>query len=332
LNVLTLVESILEDPEIILQKQLDKLKSEKIAQMKADGIDYETRMEELEKLEYPKPLRDFIYSTFNEFAQKHPWVENENIRPKSIAREMYELFRTFEDYVQDYSLQRVEGVLLRHLSNVHKVLSQTVPDSAKTEEVREMERYFKLMIRQIDSSLLEEWERMKLLSAQPVKEVVKAIDSTGELPQLTPQVEEIDITADFKSFVSEVRNQIFIFLRHWINGQYDKALLSIYGVSENKDELLQQDWVKTKIGELKQVQEEYLKEHHRLSFEPEARNLKYTHIEKDESNAVLQIQQVLVDVYGFNDWIADFTVDLKTSKQKGRPDITLKSVRPAAEL
>ncbi len=332
LNVLTLVESILEDPEIILQKQLDKLRSEKIAQMKADGIDYETRMEELEKLEYPKPLRDFIYSTFNEFAQNHPWVQNENIKPKSIAREMYESFRTFEDYIQDYSLQRVEGVLLRHLSNVHKVLSQTVPDSAKTEDVREMERYFKLMIRQIDSSLLEEWERMRLLSAQPIKEVAKAIDLSGELPQLKSPIEETDITADFKSFVSEVRSQIFIFLRYWIDGQYEKALLSIYGISENKDEFLQQDWVKAKIEELKKVQEEYLKEHSRLSFEPEARNLKYTHIEKDEQNAVLQIQQVLVDVNGFNDWIADFTVDIKASKQKGRPDIMLKRIHPAAEL
>ena len=54
LVLLTLVESILEDPDIILRKQLDKVKSQKMAEMKMAGIEYEERMEELEKLEYPQ--------------------------------------------------------------------------------------------------------------------------------------------------------------------------------------------------------------------------------------------------------------------------------------
>ena len=97
--------------------------------MKAEGLDYDQRMAELEKLEYPKPLRDFIYTTFNAFADRHPWVGEENIRPKSIAREMFEDFRSFSDYVQEYDLERAEGLLLRHLNSVYKVLSQTVPDT-----------------------------------------------------------------------------------------------------------------------------------------------------------------------------------------------------------
>ncbi len=100
LDILTLVESILEDPKLILRRQLDKLKGKAVAEMKAEGLDYDQRMEELEKLEYPKPLREFIYATFNAFADRHPWVEEENIRPKSIAREMFESFRSFSDYVQ----------------------------------------------------------------------------------------------------------------------------------------------------------------------------------------------------------------------------------------
>src|SRR5207244_1539002 len=94
------------------------------------------------------------------FADRHPWVGQENIRPKSIAREMFEQFRSFADYIKDYELQRAEGLLLRHLSSVHKVLAQTVPDASKTDAVREMELYLGLMIRQVDSSLLEEWQRM----------------------------------------------------------------------------------------------------------------------------------------------------------------------------
>ena len=118
-------------------------------------------MEELEKLEYAKPLRDFVYATFNAFADRHPWVGEENIRPKSIAREMFENFRSFAEYVLDYELQRSEGLLLRHLNSVYKVLSQTVPDGVKTYEVTEMELYLRTLLRQVDSSLEDEWERMR---------------------------------------------------------------------------------------------------------------------------------------------------------------------------
>ncbi len=111
--------------------------------MKADGVEYDQRMEELEKLEYPKPLRDFIYTTFNAFADKHPWVGEENIRPKSIAREMFEQFRSFAEYIYDYELQRSEGLLLRHLNSVYKVLSQTVPDGVKNDEAIEIEFYLR---------------------------------------------------------------------------------------------------------------------------------------------------------------------------------------------
>ena len=160
LVVLTLVESILEDPDLILRRQLDRLKTQKVAEMKADGVEYDQRMEELEKMEYPKPNREFVYSTFNAFAERHPWVGQENIRPKSIAREMFEDYRSFADYIKLYELQRAEGLLLRHLSGVHKVLARTVPDSAKNDAVREMELFFGALIRQVDSSLLEEWERL----------------------------------------------------------------------------------------------------------------------------------------------------------------------------
>ncbi len=101
LILLTLVESIIEDPDIILRKQLDREKDRKMAEMKMEGIEYDKRMEELEKCEYPKPNREFVYSTFNAFADKHPWVGQENIRPKSIAREMFESFRSFADYIRE---------------------------------------------------------------------------------------------------------------------------------------------------------------------------------------------------------------------------------------
>ncbi|MDR0353147.1 MAG: DUF3516 domain-containing protein, partial [Opitutaceae bacterium] len=158
LDVLTLCESIVEDPDPILRRQLDRLKTDELARMKAAGIPYEERMAKLEELEHPKPLRDFLYTTFNHFAATHPWVENENVRPKSIAREMYERYQPFSAYVREYGLERSEGILLRHLSQTCKVLVQTVPDTAKTEEILELETWFRELIQGTDSSLLEEWE------------------------------------------------------------------------------------------------------------------------------------------------------------------------------
>ena len=91
---------------VISGGKLDRLKDHAIAQMKADGMEYEQRIEELEKLEYPKPLRDFVYDPFNAFADRHPWVGEENIRPKSIAREMFETDKSFAESVVEYDLER----------------------------------------------------------------------------------------------------------------------------------------------------------------------------------------------------------------------------------
>src|SRR5664280_451156 len=209
LILLTLVESILEDPDIILRKQLDRVKDQKMAEMKMEGIEYDQRMEELEKLEYPKPNQEFIYSTFNTFADRHPWVGQENIRPKSIAREMFESFRSFSDYIRDYELQRAEGVLLRHLNSVYKVLGQTVPDTAKNDTVREMELYLGTMIRQIDSSLLDEWEKLRNPSFQRAE--------TKEVRPPGAEAAAADITRDTKAFTSAIRNRIFTFLRGLVN-------------------------------------------------------------------------------------------------------------------
>ena len=109
LDVLTLVESILENPDAVLRKQLDKLKTEKMAELKAEGVEYEQRIEELEAMEWPKPNRDFIYETFNDFADRHPWVGTENMQPKSVAREMYEGFASFDDYVRSLGARAERG-------------------------------------------------------------------------------------------------------------------------------------------------------------------------------------------------------------------------------
>ncbi|MFL5433061.1 MAG: DEAD/DEAH box helicase [Myxococcales bacterium] len=160
LDVLTLVESILENPMPVLWAQLDRAKGEKVAELKAQGVDYADRMEQLEKVEWPKPLREFVYDTFNAFADKHPWVGAEDVRPKSIARELFERGSSFDDYVREYGLQRSEGVLLRYLNDAYKTLLTSVPEGMRDEMLDDVIAFLRTTVRTTDSTLLDEWEAL----------------------------------------------------------------------------------------------------------------------------------------------------------------------------
>ena len=316
-ELLTLVESILEDPDIILRKQLDKVKSQKMAEMKMAGVEYDERMEELEKLEYPKPNREFVYSTFNAFAEKHPWVGQENIRPKSIAREMFETFRSFSDYIRDYELARAEGVLLRHLNSVYKVLVQTVPTAAKSEAIREMELYLGTMMRQVDSSLLDEWEKMRDPTFEP-----------GKAEEIRPRrPEQVDITRDKQSFTTAIRNRIFSFLRNLVNHDFESAL-ALFPPDPNAHNSSSEPGVNWTATRLKEALTEYSVEHERICLDPNARNIRHTHVLESHSPQAWRIQQMLVDPQEHNDWVAEFEIDLDSSRQRNEPAIRFVRLGP----
>ncbi len=308
LVLLTLVESIVEDPDIILRKQLDRVKDQKMAELKMEGIEYDARMEELEKCEYPKPNREFVYSTFNAFADRHPWVGQENIRPKSIAREMFEQFRSFSDYIRDYELQRAEGVLLRYLNRVFKVLSQTVPDSAKNDTVREMELYLDAMIRQVDSSLLDEWE--KLRDPNYVRAESKEISPPGA------EEADKDVTRDAKAFTAAIRQRIFTFLRGLVIGDFAAAIAPFASPQDAEGQAWTADRFKATL-------DNYHAEHKYICLDPNARNLRHTYVLPSEDKKTWRVQQMLVDPEEFNDWVAEFAVDLAASRKQGAPSLKL---------
>ncbi len=312
-DVVTLVESILEDPDVVLRRQLDRMKGDKVAELKAGGMDYFDRMEELEKLEYPKPKREFVYETFNAFAAKHPWIGQENIRPKSIVREMFESYWSFSDYIKRYELQRAEGVLLRHVTAVYKVLRQTLPDAAKTEPVQEMESYLKAMIRQVDSSLLDEWERLK--------DPAKAAPATAVPEVRPPGAEEADkdCTRDEKKFLATIRSRVFAFVRALADDDFAAALASV-------DSPVAPDgtsWTAESIG---MALRPYYTDHKRIGLDPEARNIRHTYLIKPEDKKTWRVQQVLVDPDAANDWIVGFAVDLAASRASGEPVLSLESI------
>jgi hypothetical protein len=297
LDVLSLVEAILENPDVVLYRQLDKIKTERMDEMKAQGMDYEQRIAELETLEWPKPNRDFIYATFNAFADKHPWVGEDNIRPKSVAREMFETCCTFADYVRDLGLQRSEGVLLRYLSEVYKTIGQTVPAMARTDEVEDIIAHFRVMLREIDSSLVDEWESLK--------EGGRGIGAAGG--DGAPARREPDLADDPKALAARIRVDMHRLLRALAARRYDEAAAAVRARGQaNGDEA--EAWTAER---LEQAMAPYFAEHAALSVTPAARR---------PSNTVIQplgerrwrAQQRLVDPEGDEDWTLDCIVDLGT--------------------
>ncbi|HEX4477086.1 MAG TPA: DUF3516 domain-containing protein, partial [Polyangiaceae bacterium] len=300
LDLLTLVESILENPDLVLIRQLDKLKTEKMAELKAGGVEYDERIAALDKLEYPKPNRDFIYDTFNAFVRLHPWIAAENIRPKSIAREMFEMFLSFPEYVKEYGLERGEGVLLRYLSQVYKTLTQTVPAPAKTPEVDDIVTYFGAIVRAVDSSLLDEWERLH--DGAPDAGTA-ALAIAAEAPG------EADVTRSPKEFTVLVRNAVFAVLRALARKDY-------VGVTNL---LVPSEWTRERI---EAVLAPFWAEHASIRLDPKARAPTNTKVTpgQDESWAV---QQIIWDEEEANDWALDFRVDLIQSRAEARAVLKL---------
>ena len=271
-DVLTLVESILENPQAVLYAQLDKARGIAIAGMKARGMDYNDRMNELDKVEYPKPLREFVYQTFNAFADKHPWVGAENIRPKSIAREMFETYASFNEYVRDYSLQRSEGQLLRYLTDAYKTLVQSVPEEARDEELEEIIEHLRLLVRGVDSSLLDEWERMMDPAAAPQQR------GAAELAPARPKDERELLLRDGKRRAARVRSELHALLAALARKDWDEALRAIHNPAQWTPERLQQEL------------EPYFAAHGKIDLTPRARRPDRTVLTED-SPRVFRAQQ-----------------------------------------
>ena len=325
-DLLSLCEAIVEDPELILRKQVDRIKSDELARMKAEDIPYEERMERLEQIEHPKPLREFTYDTFNAFAAAHPWVGGENIRPKSIAREMYERYLSFADYIRAYGLERAEGLLLRHLSQVWKVLAQTVPNDFKTEAVVEMEDYFRELIRGIDSSLLEEWERMR--NPEFVAE---------EVADKPARPSTYDLTRDLQAFRKGIRMAILGFLQDAASHAWEAAAERLAidvptAADPDAAERARELALKAAARHIEDAFTAYNDARGRFRLDPEGRATRHTCFDEPAAarlhdHAVWNVAQILVDSESDNDWEALFEIDLPASRLESRPVLRFTGIR-----
>ena len=298
LDVLTLVEAIVENPDAVLRKQLDRLKTEKMAELKAAGVEYEQRIEQLDAMEWPKPNRDFIYDTFNDFSDRHPWVGTENVKPKSVAREMYEGFAAFDDYVRSLGLERSEGVLLRYLSQVWRALGETVPAPARTDGVMDILAHFRTLLREVDASLLEEWEAMK--------------HPEVKLQRRSTQREAVDPAAERRALIAGIRAKLHKLVRALALRDYPAAVkLLATGDGEA--------WTPERLTA---EMAPYWAAHPELLTTPAARRPDRTRLDPLDAEH-FRVQQVLVDGEGDEDWSLDCSV---TVEPDGTPHLVLQRI------
>ncbi len=296
LDVLSVIEATLDDPRQVLSAQLFKARGEAVAAMKAEGIEYDQRMDLLEAVTYPMPQADLLEAAYNIYQQGHPWVADHALSPKSVARDMFERAMTFGEYTSFYGLARSEGLVLRYLADAYKAMRQTVPEDARTEELSDLIEWLGELVRQVDSSLIDEWERLR----NPVEE---AEHLAADRPPA--------VTGNKRAFRVLVRNALFrrvelAALRRWAD----------LGDLDGEDGWDAPAWADALAP--------YFAEHDEIGTGANARGPAMLIIEElpDE----WRVRQIFDDPEGDHDWGFSAAVDLHGSDEAGVAVVRVLSV------
>ncbi|HEY0249408.1 MAG TPA: DUF3516 domain-containing protein [Gryllotalpicola sp.] len=283
LDVVSVIEATLDDPRVILSQQQFAARGEAVAAMKREGIEYEERMELLEQVTWPKPLEELLDQAYETFASSQPWVRDFALSPKSVVRDMFERAMSFAEYVNHYQLARSEGLVLRYLSDAYRAIRQTVPDEAKTEELRDLIEWLGELVRQVDSSLMDEWSEL----INPT-----VTESTPIVPPAPPS-----ILTNKRAFTILVRNELF-----------RRVQLAALERDEDLTALDPDvDW-----GAFLDA---YYDEHEEILTGPAARSAALFSVA--EGPREWKVEQTVEDPAGDHDWRLRATVDLTASQEAG---------------
>ncbi|QKT09152.1 DUF3516 domain-containing protein [Gordonia sp. X0973] len=160
-DVVSVIEATLDDPRPVLMAQRKAARDTAMAEFKASGMEYEERMARLEEITWPQPLREEIEHAFGVYRRGHPWVASTPPSPKSVLREMLEADMTFNELIAKHGLARSEGVVLRYLSDAYRSLRSGLPQALLDHPgIAEVTENLGAMIRDTDSSLLDEWSEL----------------------------------------------------------------------------------------------------------------------------------------------------------------------------
>ena len=300
LDVVSVFEATLDDPRQVLSAQQHKARGEAVAAMKADGLEYEERMAQLEEVTHPKPLDELLTGAFAIYRRSHPWLTEDQLSPKSVVRDMWERAMTFTEYVSFYGLTRSEGLLLRYLSDAYRALRSSVPDSAQTEALTDVVEWLGTLVRQVDSSLLDEWEQLTSGSV-----AVSGADVRPTAPEA--------LTANRRAFTVLVRNALFRRVE----------LAALRRVDELGELDAEAGWDAIRWGA---ALDGYFAEYDRIGTGPDARSASLLQIEPD--GRTWRVRQVLDDPDGDRDWAISAEVDLEASDAVGEPVVRVTGVGP----
>ncbi len=285
LDVVSVIEATLDDPRAILGQQEFKARGEAVGAMKREGIEYDERMALLEDITYPKPLADLLAQAFEVFATSQPWVRDFELKPKSVVRDMFERAMSFAEFTNWYQLGRSEGLVLRYLSDAYRAIRQTVPAEARTEELLDIIAWLGELVRQVDSSLVDEWEAL-----------VSGTDAHGSDEDVVPPAPP-SLVHNRRAFTVLVRNELFRRVQ--------------LAAREADDELVELDpdagWP--------EVLDAYYADHESIGISGAARSPQLCRI--TEGPEVWRVEQVIDDPEGDHDWRIRAEVDLAASDEAG---------------
>ncbi|NHU84048.1 DUF3516 domain-containing protein [Kocuria sp. JC486] len=310
LDAVSVIESTLERPRQVLAMQEKKAKTEALAQMKADGLEYNERMRELDDITYAMPLRELLEQAFETYRSSAPWLAEHELTPKSVVRDMFERAMTFGQYVQFYGLTRSEGILLRYLTDAYRALRQTVPIEQRTEALEDIIEWLGETIRQTDNSLLDEWEKLTRGEESPAGTTQ---DSLAELMEEQAPA----ITNNPRAFRIMVRNAMFQRVELFAQ-EKDKTLGALDGDA---------GWDRDRWAE---AMDEYFNEYDDIFTDAQARGPALIRIDEapEGLSGFWTVQQVFDDPEGNHDFGINARIDLKTSDEDGFPAVVVDNVGP----
>ena len=305
MDAISLVEATLEDPYQILRAQEKAARNEAMARMKADGVEYEERLERLQDVTYPKPLEELIGAAFAQYCEKVPWANDYEPRPKSVLRDMLETASDFKGYIQRCNIARAEGILLRYLSEAYRALDRTLPLDARDERLEDIIAWLGLMVRSVDSSLVDEWSRAGELSDDAIA------------PPPAPD----EVVHNRRAVTLLVRNALFARVR-----------LAAHDDARALGELDEQwGW---RYPRWRTALDAYYDEHEEILLDADARSTSFFEVdESDERSAhVWHVKQMFHDVEGYRDYGIYADVDLDATQTEGEAVFSRYSVGFVEEL
>jgi hypothetical protein len=326
LDILSVVEAVLDDPMPVLLAQRYRARGEAVAQMKADGLDYDERMAELEEVTWPRPLAELLEGSLAIYRQTHPWVPVDALSPKAVVRDMWERAMSFTEFVGYYQLSRSEGVVLRYLTDAYRTMRQTLPAGAMTEELDDLVHWLGETIRQTDSSLLEEWEA--LTDPELVAAAAERAASGAPVPPARP------ITSNERAFRVMVRNSAWRRVELVADDGWEalgELEAQVAALPEPPIEPLMSraDW--------DDALEAYYDEHGSVLRDADARGPQRLLVEPlpgeraaitgGGPGRVWRVVQTVSDPEGNNDWVIEAECDLDASDLVGEPVLLATAMR-----